>query len=325
MINVLVTGGAGYLGGAVVDALLVEGHQVRVYDLLLHSHEYRKPVEFVRGDIRDTALLARSLAWADAVIWLAALPSDGTCDIDPQATQEINSDSVAWLATNFSGRIILASTCSVYGAGEQIYDETCRVRPLSAYARTKAEAEEHLQGKALMLRMGTLYGLGDLFARQRLDLVINAMTSSAIRTGGIRIVGGQQWRALLHVQEAARMYAQQVEGSLVGAYNLCSSNLRIVQIGSAVVDYFAKKGVTLKVDKADIPSADLRSYRITAARAEEELGFRGHKSVQAGIREMDELIRSGRLVDPTHPRNFVQKTLEGCKERLVWPPSNEVR
>lgn len=319
--NVLVTGGAGYLGGAVVDALLVEGHNVRVYDLLLHSHEYRKPVEFVRGDIRDSVLLARSLAWADAVVWLAALPSDGTCDIDPQATQEINTSAVAWLAGNFDGRIVFASTCSVYGAGEMIYDETCPIRPLSAYARTKAEAEEHLQGRALMLRMGTLYGLGDSYARQRLDLVINAMTSSAIRTGGIRVVGGQQWRALLHVQEAARMFAKQVVGSRTGAYNLCSSNRRIAEVGEAVRDYFAKKGVVLKVEEAEIPPADLRSYRITAVRAESELGFRPHKSVQAGIREMDELLGSGRLVDPTHPRNFVQKTLEGCRERLVWPPA----
>jgi nucleoside-diphosphate-sugar epimerase len=79
--RVLVVGGAGYVGGAVTDTLLEGPHEVRVYDALLYEESYRKKLPFVNGDIRDRDRLAPHLAWADAVVWLAALVGDGACDL----------------------------------------------------------------------------------------------------------------------------------------------------------------------------------------------------------------------------------------------------
>jgi nucleoside-diphosphate-sugar epimerase len=134
--KVLVVGGAGYVGGAVTDILGETGHKFRVYDALLYEESYRKPVDFVYGDIRDTKNLSPHLKWADAVVWLAALVGDGACALHPDVTLEINQSSVEWLTKNFKGRIIFLSTCSVYGAQDGTLNEESAVKPLSVYAST---------------------------------------------------------------------------------------------------------------------------------------------------------------------------------------------
>ena len=113
--NVLVVGGAGYVGGGIVDKLK-ENHNVTVFDSLIYEESYRKDVNFVYGDIRDKDKLLSVLNKNDAVIWLAALVGDGACSINPELTFEINSESVKFLAENFKKRIVFLSTCSVYGA-----------------------------------------------------------------------------------------------------------------------------------------------------------------------------------------------------------------
>ena len=115
--NILVVGGAGYVGGGIVDNLK-DDHQVTVYDSLIYEESFRKEVDFVYGDVRDQNKLKKLLDQNDAVIWLAALVGDGACAINPELTFEINSESVRFLAKNFKKRIVFLSTCSVYGAQE---------------------------------------------------------------------------------------------------------------------------------------------------------------------------------------------------------------
>ena len=160
--NVLVVGGAGYLGGAVTDLLMDSQYNVRVYDSLLYEEEYRKPVDFVFGDVRDAVLLKPQLQWADVVVWLAAIVGDGACAADPELTVDVNEGSVVWLVRNFDRRIIFTSTCSVYGANEGVLDEDSPLNPLSLYARTKLNAERHLANSpAIIFRLGTLFGVAD--------------------------------------------------------------------------------------------------------------------------------------------------------------------
>src|SRR5262245_32464455 len=112
--NVLIVGGTGYVGGAVTDLLQSTGHNFRVYDGLLYEESYRKPVDFVCGDVRDWEQLLPHLQWADAVVWLAALVGDPACALHPEVSIAINHNSVQSLAEVFNGRIIFLSTCSVY-------------------------------------------------------------------------------------------------------------------------------------------------------------------------------------------------------------------
>ena len=145
--NVLVVGGAGYVGGAVTDALLTTDHCIRVYDALLYEESYRKPVDFVFGDVRDQDRLLPHLKWADAVIWLAAIVGDGACQLNPEITIEVNQEAVGWLVHHFDGRIIFMSTCSVYGAQDNVeLTEDSPTAPLSMYAASKLAAETYLRG-----------------------------------------------------------------------------------------------------------------------------------------------------------------------------------
>ncbi len=145
MTKVLVVGGAGYIGGAVTEALTAERIPFCVYDSLVYEPHYLKKVDFIRGDARDTAKLEPILAQSSHVIWLAAIVGDGACEVNPALTIEVNQKTVEWLAQNFSGRIVFTSTCSVYGQHDAEVDEHSHLNPLSLYAKTKLHAENFLQ------------------------------------------------------------------------------------------------------------------------------------------------------------------------------------
>lgn len=232
MKNVLIVGGAGYVGGAITDIILQDNnYNVRVYDSIVYEDSFRKPVKFIYGDIRNEEILKPQLAWADVVVWLAAIVGDGACQLNPELTKSINQDSVSWLADNFNGRIIFMSTCSVYGAQNIELDEKSSLNPLSLYAETKLEAEKSLKHKnAIIFRLGTLFGVGDLFSRIRLDLVVNILTVKAYTEGKISVFGGDQFRPLLHVKDVARAVKMNLESEHRGVFNLHRQNVRIMDL-----------------------------------------------------------------------------------------------
>ena len=96
--NILIVGGAGYIGGALTDILTKSDHNIIVYDMLLYEESYRKKIPFVYGDIRDYNKLKGHLDWADVVVWLAALVGDPACALSKSLTKEINNDPVRFLA-----------------------------------------------------------------------------------------------------------------------------------------------------------------------------------------------------------------------------------
>jgi nucleoside-diphosphate-sugar epimerase len=297
--NILVVGGAGYIGGAVTDVLQKTSHTVRVYDSLLYEESYRKPIEYVYGDVRDCEHMQKQLEWADAVIWLAALVGDGTCAINPQLSVEINQNTVRWLCENYDGRIIFTSTCSVYGAQNGILTEQSPTEPLSVYARTKLAAEKYLKDKnALVFRLVTLFGISDLFARLRLDLVVNVMTVRAALEGKLTVFGGEQFRPLLHVKDVARAIVDYVDTEFAGIYNLHRQNVRIVDLAYQVRNHFPDT----VVDKTAMEFQDTRNYRVNSDKIRSQLGWRPTYSIDDGIIEIKELIETRRLKDVSNPR-----------------------
>jgi nucleoside-diphosphate-sugar epimerase len=297
--KVLVVGGAGYLGGAVTDILTHTKHETRVYDALLYEESYRKPVDFDFGDVRNPVALKPHLEWADAVIWLAALVGDGACALNPEITKSINQDPVKWLSENYDGRILFTSTCSVYGVHDAVVDESSPTKPLSAYAATKLEAERNLKSKnAIIFRLGTLFGVSDLFSRVRFDLVVNTMTVRAHKQGRITVFGGNQFRPLLHVKDAAHALVDNLETPHRGIFNLHYENKRIIDLANDIRGHFPD----LAIEQTSMQFEDARNYQVSSEKAIRAWGFKPTNTVDQGIEEIKELLTSNRVKDVENPR-----------------------
>ncbi|MDO8435402.1 MAG: NAD(P)-dependent oxidoreductase [bacterium] len=292
--KVLIVGGAGYLGGALTDVLAQTGHDFLVYDVLLYEESYRKPIPFVRGDVRDEPLLQRYLDWADEVIWLAALVGDPACALNESLTRAINVTSVEYLRDHFKGPIVYVSTCSVYGAAETELNEESELNPLSLYAQTKLEAERVLQGsRATIFRLGTLYGVSDVHSRIRFDLVVNTLVMRAALHRKISVYGGMQYRPLVHVRDVADLIASCIDAPRVGLYNVHAENMTIATIADHIVGHFPD----VQVDRGETLFQDNRNYRVSSDKARTELNFVAKYSVQDGIKELKQLIEEGRIKD----------------------------
>ena len=304
--NILVVGGAGYVGGGIVDKLK-QTHNVTVYDSLIYEESYRKDVNFVYGDIRDHDKLLPLLNENDAVIWLAALVGDGACSINPKLTFEINSESVKFLANNFDKRVIFLSTCSVYGAQEGLLDESSAINPLSEYASSKVQAEEYLSdSNAIIFRLGTLFGISDEFSRIRLDLVVNILVTKALTEGKLTVFGGEQWRPLLHVVDVANAIAHTIESDVTGIFNLHYKNFKIIDIAQAIIE----KVPSASIETTPIKFQDARNYQVSSEKLYKESGFKASTNLSKGIEEIYDLISNNRIKNVHHNRYSNQNFLE---------------
>lgn len=297
MSRVLVVGGAGYVGGWLVDEAIAAGHEVRVYDLLLYEDRYLKEVPFVAGDVLDTDRLRPHLDWADTVVWLAALVGDPASALDPVLTRKINLESVEWLCSAFDGRVVFPSTCSVYGAQEEELDEDSRLEPLSLYAETKVACEQFLTEHAndsLILRLATLAGVGDTYSRIRLDLVVNLLVARAKVIGELQVFGGCQCRPLLHVRDVATAVIPHLQpGGTTGIFNLGAENVTILELAERIVERVGNA----TIQQVDTPFQDTRNYRTTFRRAQEQLDFEPRWSIDHAIDQVGDLIDAGRVKD----------------------------
>ena len=304
--NVLVVGGAGYVGGGIVDKLK-ENHNVTVFDSLIYEESYRKDVNFVYGDIRDKNKLLSVLNKNDAVIWLAALVGDGACSINPELTFEINSESVKFLAENFKKRIVFLSTCSVYGAQDGMLDETSSINPLSEYASSKVQAEEYLQNSdAIIFRLGTLFGISDEFSRIRLDLVVNILVTKALTEGKLTVFGGEQWRPLLHVNDVANAINHTLEDRVTGIFNLHYKNFKIIDIANEII----QKVPSAIIETTPMKFQDARNYQVSSEKLFNSTGFKAEVDLKSGIQEVFDLISNNRIKDVNHIRYSNQNYLK---------------
>ena len=252
--RVLVTGGAGYIGSILVDRLLNDGYKVIILDKLmfgveplkhfLRNHNPRLAV--IVGDIQNEDDVKRSLENADAVIHLAAIVGDPACAADSDLAVNVNFNATVRLADlckkSKIRRFVFASTCSVYGAGRtEILDEDAVVNPVSLYAETRLYGERGILSLAdrtfspVLLRLGTIFGLSP---RMRFDIIINYLTQKAMKEKKISIFGGEQWRPLLHVADAARAFQVAMESPLEKVdkqiFNVGLANLQIKEIGEII-------------------------------------------------------------------------------------------
>ncbi len=291
--KILVVGGAGYIGGYLVDDLWTHGYDVTVYDSLIYELRFLKNIPFINGDIRDRKKLSGILPKYDVVIWLAAIVGDGACAVDPFLSQAINEDSVKWLVNNYCGKIIFMSTSSVYGMNKELIDEYAPTNPLSVYAETKLAAEQYIIQKYpnfLIFRLGTLYGLGDQHSRIRLDLVVNYFAKQAILGKDLTIFGGEQWRPLLHVRDVSCAILWGIEHHIAGLFNLSTGNYTIKEIAAKVQEH----APSIKVVFQEQLTEDNRNYRIDCKKWL-ETGWVGQHTLDVGIQEIMDVIKDERL------------------------------
>jgi nucleoside-diphosphate-sugar epimerase len=306
---VVVTGAAGYVGSVVVGNLLKSGYRVNAIDAFffeesaLRKYEGNPKLKIVRRDIREVTPHDLEGAWG--VVDLAALSNDPSGDLDPRLTQDINYRGRARVAEAALragvNRYVFASSCAVYGCGtDACLDERSPVRPLTVYARCCTRAEELIRGlsqpgfDAVALRFATIFGLSP---RMRFDLVVNIMTLNAYESGRIVIWGGgQQWRPLVHVQDVALaiMTTLAAPAALIRgeAFNIGHINLQVREIAAIICDT-----LPLNIETQVMPDGvDARNYNVSFERAAAMLGFRAHRSVADGAREILEALQAGLVV-----------------------------
>jgi nucleoside-diphosphate-sugar epimerase len=215
MENVLVTGGAGYIGSVLVPRLLDLGYRVTVVDNFMYkqtslAESIRNPnLNLVFGDVRDSSLMEKWVKTADVIIPLAAIVGAPACDLDPVAAGSINKDSVINLFGKLSKdqRIIMPTTNSAYGSGDKdnFCDEESPLNPLSRYARDKVEVEKELFNleSYTSFRLATVFGLSN---RMRLDLLVNNFAYRATSDGFIVVFEGHFKRNYIHVLDVVQAF-----------------------------------------------------------------------------------------------------------------------
>jgi len=297
MKNILIVGGCGYIGGHLTDILSADKNiHVTVYDNLMYESRFFKDVNFIRGDVRDTKKLNLIINKYDIVIWLAAIVGDGACNVNDKLTKEVNDDAVEWLAKNYTGKIIFMSTCSVYGANNDLIDESAEFNPLSSYARSKIYAEKIIQKKSnnfVIFRLGTLFGAGDNYSRPRLDLVVNILTKRATEGKTLNVFGGEQWRPLLHVKDVGNAIKFCIDNNIDGLYNVSMKNYTIADLAKIINKLIPSSKINFK----DIPFEDFRNYKVKTEKFS-DLGWNPKYNLEQGILEMQSIISEKRIVAP---------------------------
>lgn len=313
--NVLVIGGAGYIGSALLPKLLERGYKVRLLDLLLYGKEPIQSVinhphlEIIQADFRQVDKVVEAMQGMDTVVHLGGLVGDPACAVDENLTIEINlmaTRMIAEVAKGFGiSKFIFASTCSVYGASDQILDERSSLNPVSLYARSKIASERVLAMLAdekfavVNLRFGTIYGLS---GRTRFDLVVNLLAAKAVVDGKITVFGGDQWRPFVHVDDAALAVLKAIEAPVElvrnQIFNVGSNeqNMTLGQVGELIQRIVPNAEL---IDSGR--DGDRRNYRVDFSKIRKILNFEPRWTVAQGVQQVVEAIRSGAVTDYRNP------------------------
>jgi nucleoside-diphosphate-sugar epimerase len=318
--HVLVTGGAGYIGSTLVPVLLAAGHECTVVDRFFFGEEALaaarrgagERLRLVRADVRRVD--PRLFEGVDALVDLAGMSNDPSCDLDPELTRSVNLEGavrVARLAQAAgAARLVFVSSCSVYGQGAHPeLTEEAPLRPVSLYARAKADAEDRILQlggttgvTATVLRLATAFGLS---GRMRFDLAVNVMTRNAWVDRQIIVEGGgRQWRPFVHVHDVADTILavltappSRVAGEV---FNVGSdaNNVRIVNLAYRVRELVPGSAVTVAGS-----DPDRRDYHVAFGKLARVLGVTPGRRIEDGVVEILGALRAG-TVDPDDRRGY---------------------
>ncbi len=314
---VLVTGGAGYVGGMLVPRLLDEGYHVKVLDLYIYGEDVfknlrdNKCLEEIKGDIRNQSLLKEILPGCNAVIHLACISNDPSFELNPELSRTINFDAFEPLVQiskeSSVERFIYASSASVYGISDapEVTEDHPLV-PLTDYNKYKALCEPILMEKqssdftAVVIRPSTLCGYSP---RQRFDLTVNILTNHAVNKGRITVFGGMQKRPNLHIDDMVDLYIRllrepgpQINGK---TFNVGYQNYSIREIAEIVRSVVQQEVAAQKLlEIVTTPSDDIRSYHISSEKIRRELNFIPKRTIEDAVRDLCRAFAAGKFDNP---------------------------
>lgn len=314
--HVLLIGGAGYIGSALVPKLLEAGYKVRLLDVFLYGKEPlgasvgHPNLELVQGDFRQVEKVVSAMRGVGSVVHLGGLVGDPACALDEQLTLEINLVATRLIAEVAKGegvrRFAFASTCSVYGASDGVLNENSRLNPVSLYARSKIASEKVLREMRdesfapAILRFGTIFGLS---GRTRFDLVVNLLTAKAVFDGKITLYGGDQWRPFVHVDDAAKAVLTVLQAPIAQV------DSEIFNIGGDTLNYTLQQVgevINRMVPGSELldlgANSDRRNYRVDFGKARRILGFTPKWRLEEGIAQVISAIKDGVVQDYTLPK-----------------------
>lgn len=314
--SVLVTGAAGYVGSILCRKLLERGYGVIALDNLSFGKQSLEELisnpdfSLLQGDIRNINDLIEGIRRSDYVIHLAGIVGDPASSVDPVHTMESNHFSTKLLIELCKhyqvSKLVFASSCSVYGASNNILTEKSKLNPLSLYAKTKVSAEKFLLAEAgeyfhpVILRFGTLYGLSK---RMRFDLVVNTITVNAYFNKKIIVDGGSQWRPLLHVSDAAEACVRALEAPLSKTsgqiFNVGSDrqNFKIENIAKIINKLVPGSKI---IQKNTVK--DLRDYRVSFSKIEKAMNFSISTPLKKGVEDILGAFKKGEYSDFSEPK-----------------------
>ncbi len=291
--KVLVAGGAGYIGSALIPQLISRGYEVSVIDLFWFGNHLPPGVTLINKDLFDLEL--SDIEGHDQVIFLAGLSNDPMAEYSPAENFISNAAAPAFLGylAKRAGvrRYIFAGSCSVYGyTVDELYDEESPAVSNYPYGISKLQGENAVMQmvdddfSVIALRQGTLSGFSP---RMRLDLVVNTMFKCAVSDGVITVNNPAIWRPILSIQDGTTAYIRAIEAShsISGIFNVASGNYTVGEIGDLVrsgVKRFLDIDVRLDIHHRQ----DFRNYKVSIAKASKILSFHPNSSVESIIENL---------------------------------------
>ena len=307
MKNILITGGAGYVGSLLTPHLLNKGYKITVIDLMIYGEDVLKKnnnLRIVKGDIRNKEILEKEIPKHDVVIHLACISNDPSFELNPKLGKSINLDAFLPLVEiskkNLVKRFIYASSSSVYGIKtEKNVHEKMSLEPLSDYSRYKVDCETILQKyksdifTPIIIRPATVCGYAP---RQRLDVIVNILANLAYHKREISVFGGNQLRPNIHIKDMIKAYEVLIEApkSKVSGevFNVGYENKTVLEIAKIVKEVIGED-VKLKITATD----DNRSYHISSQKIKKILGFEPKYTITDAVKDLSVAFEKKLLIN----------------------------
>lgn len=294
--QILVTGGAGYLGSILVPELLKQGHSVTVLDSFMYRQNSLAHVcadtnfNVVNGDVRLAETIKPLLKQADIIIPLAALVGAPLCNKDPVGATSTNHDAILSMLDDLSSdqRVLMPTTNSAYGSGDEnnYCDENSPLNPISHYAKEKVEVEQRLlqHDNAISFRLATVFGMAP---RMRTDLLVNDFVYRAVYDRAVVLFESHFKRNYIHIRDVTRAFLHGIENFEAMAGQIYNVGLSDANLSKKELCERIQKQLPefVFVEAGSGKDPDQRNYIVSNEKIE-STGFKPAHSIDSGIREL---------------------------------------